>query len=262
VKVAALYDIHGNLHALDAVLAEADQRGAELILVGGDVASGPMPRETLERLAARGDQVRYIRGNADRSLAGALARPPVAGEPPWAKLERWAAERLTPGQREWLANLPTIAMIEIAGLGQVLFCHGTPRSDEEILTRLTPDEVVLEALTGTDAPLVVCGHTHVQYDRQIGNRRIVNAGSVGMPYEGEPSARWALLGLELTLMRTPYDVVAAGADIRAGGHPDAEGFVRRFLITPFTAEEASATFEQQAAASRAAKRKAEAGGAA
>jgi predicted phosphodiesterase len=250
MPVAALYDIHGNRPALAAVLAEVDARGADVILVGGDVAAGPLPRATLDLLTPRGERVRFIRGNADRGIVAARRQPPPDEAYPWARQERWAAAQLTPAQVELLAGLDATAQLAIPGLGAVLFCHGTPRSDEEILTRISPAERVADALAGVTADLVVCGHTHVQYDRTIAGHRLVNAGSVGMPYEGEPAARWALLGPEVTLMRTPYDVDAAGVEIRAGGYPDADEFVRRFLVSPFSAEEVSARFEARAIASR------------
>jgi putative phosphoesterase len=179
MRVAALYDIHGNLTALDAVLAEVD---ADVILVGGDTVMGPMPAETLERLRSLSGDVRFIRGNADREVYD--EKPGLA---PHEAFE-YARSRLSAEQVDFLRTLPLTASI-----GRVLFCHATPRNDEEILTGISPDERWREALAGVDADVVVCGHTHVQFDRRIGDIRLVNAGSVGMPYEHEPGAYWALL---------------------------------------------------------------------
>jgi putative phosphoesterase len=220
LRVAALYDVHGNLPALQAVLADARCADVDVVVSGGDVCAGPMPLEVLRLMEERG--ALFVRGNADRELTG------------------WPAERLAEGQLETLRSWPTTRTIEVAGLGEVVFCHGSPRADDEILTRITPDEVIDEACEG--APIVVCGHTHVQYDRAVGRSRVVNAGSVGMPYEGRTAAYWALLGPEITLVSTDYDVEAAVAAIRATGYDNAEAAVEA-LLEPHTATEATSVFE-------------------
>jgi putative phosphoesterase len=243
MRVAALYDIHGNLPALEATLPEVDAGGFDLIVVGGDVALGPMPRETMELLLERGPRVRFIRGNCDRDMATAPGRPPQPGRA-WEARLQWAVERITPAQRELLGTLPPTLTIEIDGLGPVLFCHGTPRSDDEIVTRHTPDGRLIEVLTEVRERVVVCGHTHVQFDRHLGDRRLVNAGSVGMPYEGRSGAYWAALGPEVELRRTPYDLERAVEAIRSSGFPDAEEFTRRELLEPRSAAEATEFFER------------------
>jgi predicted phosphodiesterase len=145
VRIAALHDIHGNLAALDAVLREAVSSDA--IVVGGDVASGPQPVQVLDRLAALGDRARWVRGNADRELLD----PPHADDEA-RRAARFAAALLEPHHRALIARFePTVT------LDGVLFCHGTPRSDTEIVTRLTPEER-LDALAG-NARLVV-GRAH------------------------------------------------------------------------------------------------------
>ncbi|HEY6605330.1 MAG TPA: metallophosphoesterase family protein [Gaiellaceae bacterium] len=211
MTVAALYDVHGNLPALEAVLAEVD---ADLILVGGDVVAGPWPAETLGRLRALGDRARFIRGNADREVVEP-SREGRAGGPPPGVME-FVRERLTVDQLEFLAALPLTETVKVDGLGEVLFCHATPRSDEELLTRISPDERWLAALAGVEATVVVCGHTHVQFDRMIDGYRVVNAGSVGMPYEREPGAYWLVLGPDVELRRTACDV----PDISSSGWPE------------------------------------------
>ena len=189
MRVAALYDIHGNLPALDAVLAEVD---ADVIVVGGDTVMGLSPGDTLERLRSLPGDVRFIRGNADRMVYD--DKPGVA--PPEAV--EYARARLSAEQVEFLRTLPLTVSV-----GRVLFCHATPRNDEEIFTKISPEERWAEALAGVDAEVVVCGHTHVQFDRRIGDVRLVNAGSVGMPYEHEPGAYWALLdGTDVELRHT------------------------------------------------------------
>jgi putative phosphoesterase len=190
VRVAALYDIHGNLPALDAVLAEVD---ADAIVVGGDIVAGPAPSETLERLRSLDADVRFIRGNADREVYEEERQ----GHAPHEVME-FARARLSPEQLDFLRSLPLTVSV-----GRVLFCHATPRNDEEIFTRISPDERWAEALAGVDADVVVCGHTHVQFDRQIGGIRLVNAGSVGMPYADEPGAYWAVVdGVDVEFRHT------------------------------------------------------------
>jgi putative phosphoesterase len=207
LRVAALYDVHGNLPALEAVLAEAD---ADLILVGGDVAAGPWPSETLERLRGLGDRARFIRGNAEREVA----QKGVRGLAPPEVME-FIRGRLSEEQVAFLGSLPLTISAEVEGLGSVLFCHATPRNDEEIFTRISPDERWQQALDGVQADVVVCGHTHVQFSRTVGGTLLVNSGSVGMPYEHEPGAYWTLLGPDVEFRRTEYEP----GDIAGSGWP-------------------------------------------
>lgn len=238
MRVAALYDVHGNLPALEAVLAEVDVAGVDVLVSGGDVAMGPMPAECVDALLARGGPVVWVRGNADRE---------DAVPPELAPLARWVAERLGPERQALVAGASLTARIAVDGVGDVLFCHATPRSDEEILTRLSPPQRVAQALAESDEGVVVHGHTHVQYDRVVAGRRVVNAGSVGAPYEGRPGAYWALLGPDVDLRRTPYDVEAAVAAIRATGYPGAEQHVE-WLLTPPDPDATSQYFEDRAGA--------------
>ena len=206
MRIAALYDIHGNVPALDAVLADAD---AEVILVGGDFVAGPWPAETYERLRSLEGDVRFIRGNADREV---VDEEPGRAPP---ELMEFVRERLPEEAFGFLRTLPLTVSV-----GRALFCHATPRNDEEIFTRISPDERWEEALAGVDAEVVVCGHTHIQFDRRIGDIRLVNAGSVGMPYEREPGAYWALVdGTDVELRRTEY--VPGDLSVWPGEWPEA-----------------------------------------
>jgi predicted phosphodiesterase len=237
MRVAALYDVHANLPALEAVLAEVD---ADSILVGGDVVLGPMPKETLSLLRER--DATFIRGNCDREVA-----TPGEGDELWTRRARWAHGQLDDEELAFLRDLPHPLPMEVDGLGEVLFCHGSPRSDDEILTAITSPKRLDPILDGVTQNLVVCGHTHAQFDRLVGDRRLVNAGSVGMAYEGEPGiAAWALLGPTVELRRTPYDVEAAAALIRETGFPEAEELVNEALLHPPSAEEVTAHFESVA----------------
>jgi putative phosphoesterase len=206
LRIAALYDIHGNVPALDAVLADVD---AEVILVGGDFVAGPWPAETYERLRSLEGDVRFIRGNADREV---VDEEPGRAPP---ELMEFVRERLPEEAFGFLRTLPLTVSV-----GRALFCHATPRNDEEIFTRISPDERWEEALAGVDAEVVVCGHTHIQFDRRIGDIRLVNAGSVGMPYEREPGAYWALVdGTDVELRRTEY--VPGDLSVWPGEWPEA-----------------------------------------
>lgn len=233
-RVAVLADVHGNLPALEAVLAEVEQEGVDLVVSGGDVATGPMPAECVDALLGL-ERVVWVRGNADRD----------AIPDRYAEVTRWVAERLGPERQELLAGAPLTARVEVAGLGPMLFFHGTPRSDEEILTKVSPEHRVAAALAEVDERVVVHGHTHVQYDREVGGRRVVNAGSVGIPYEGRHGAFWALLGPDVELRRTEYDVEAAVGSIRATGYPGFEELAG-WLLEPPDPDETSEFFEGNA----------------
>jgi putative phosphoesterase len=204
MPVAALYDVHGNLPALEAILDELDD---ELIVVGGDFVGGAFGAETLERLRDLDDRVHWLRGNAERELVE--SPPPREGGPPAGELERMRAQ-LSDEQVEFVYELPPSLELDVDGLGHVLFCHAIPQNDLDIVTPLTPDERISRIVADIDADVVVAGHTHMQDDRRIGAVRWVNAGSVGMPYEDGPGAYWARLGPGIDLRRTEYDAAALG----------------------------------------------------
>jgi predicted phosphodiesterase len=207
--------VHGNLPALEALLREV---GDAQLVFGGDVAWGPMPVETVDRI--RSLDALALKGNADRDLGD-----------PWIE-ERLGAERL-----EWLTTRPEQIELDVDGLGRVLFCHGSPRSDEEMLLRSASEERLTEILAGVEADVVVCGHTHMQFDRPVGDKRVVNAGSVGLPY-GATGAHWVELGPDVRHRRTPYDA----SSLRASEWPRAAEIVS-VIEAPPSEEEAIAEFE-------------------
>jgi putative phosphoesterase len=228
LKVAALYDVHGNVPALEAVLGEVERMDVDLILFGGDIASGPLPRETVELVRSLGNAA-FVRGNAD-----VLASPST---PDWDEV-RWVEDQLTEEQVEWLANLPFSASID-----DVLYVHAAPQDYETIITELTSDERLAELLDEVEEPLVVAGHTHMRLDRTIGPTRFVNPGSVGMPYEAEPGAYWAIVeGNEVEFRHTDYDRERAAERIRATGHPKAAELADENILTVPSREEALAVF--------------------
>jgi putative phosphoesterase len=219
VRVAALYDIHGNLPALEAVLAEADD--ADLIVVGGDVAWGPMPEATIDRLMELRGRARFVMGNADREVLTGLDE---SGRKDVAEVTAWVHDRLTDRHHDFLESFESTLTLRIEALGETLFCHGSPRSDTEGITETTPDDDITEMVAGLDAEVVVCGHTHRPFDRVVGNVRIVNPGSVGLPY-GENGAFWALFAPDVTLKRADYDFGMAARLFEQSGVPHASEFI-------------------------------------
>ncbi len=220
MRVAVLADVHGNAPALRAVLAELD---ADAIVVAGDVVGGPMPREALELIAARPEPVHWIAGNAERETVAAFDGAPTSDDPA-GRAAAWSARAIDRTWRDAIASWP----ISLA-LDGVRYCHGTPRRDDEILTRATPEEALREALAGVAEPLVVGGHTHQQMIRG----RYANAGSVGMPYEGRPGAFWMVVADGVPQLReTAYDP----AELRATGYPDD-------MLEPADPDEVTALFE-------------------
>lgn len=229
-SVAAIYDIHGNLPALEAVLQDISQEHADCIVIGGDVAWGPDPAGVMKLLMTLPGDVRFIRGNADREVAGRYGVE--QGLEPWvADINRWCAGRLTPEQLEFLHDLPDSVRLEIDGLGSVLFVHGSPRSDEEAIRIDTPASEVQPMLEGVVEPTIVCGHTHIQFDRHIARKRVVNPGSVGLQSAAR-GACWALFGPGVELRQTLYDVKADAERIRRTGVPMAEDFAEHVLNPP------------------------------
>jgi putative phosphoesterase len=229
VSVAVLSDIHGVLPALDAVLAEPDVAAAERIVVTGDIAAGPQPVEVLDRLADLGDRVVWVRGNADRELVELAGDPQLAAP---VGIDRYAADQLTPAHVARLAGLPHPVILDVDGFGRVLFCHGTPRDDDEVVlvdTRVAKWHEVL-ADVPDDVTTIVGGHTHMPFVRLVDRRLVVNAGSVGMPY-GAAGADWVLLDRgAVSVRKTRYDVEAARAAIRAGcAYPDVDEWTDEYL---------------------------------
>ncbi|HSU17546.1 metallophosphoesterase family protein [Longimicrobium sp.] len=231
MPIAALYDIHGNLPALEAVLGEIRREGVDRIVVGGDVLPGPMPREAMEMLMDLDLPVDFIRGNGDRAVLEEMTGIDPTLPASVREVVRWTAAQLDPHHARTIAAWPETLSIPIAPLGDVFFCHATPRDDTGIFTRLTPEDRLLPLFEPLGMPLVICGHTHMQFDRTIGRTRVVNAGSVGMPF-GDPGAYWLLLGPDVQLRRTEYDLRATAGRIRATAYPQAEDFAANNVLHP------------------------------
>jgi putative phosphoesterase len=228
VRVAALYDIHGNLPALEAVLAEVEREGVDAIVVGGDIASGPpQPREVVDLVRSLPNAY-CIRGNADR-----LRDRENAGE---EGLE-WLLSQLDEERIDWLEGLPFSVVLD-----DTLFVHSNPRDDTTMVTELTTDEKLAGLLKGVEQRRVVAGHTHMQLERRVGKTLFVNAGSVGWPYEGTPGSYWAILDEGVELRHTDYDRERAAELVRASGHPRAEEIAAENILASATRAEALAVF--------------------
>jgi predicted phosphodiesterase len=242
MRIAALYDIHANLPALEAVLENIAREGVDRVVVGGDVLPGPMPRETIARLLNLDVPVQFIYGNGDREVLERMQGMETTAVPErFRETLRWNAGRVRPEYLELLAGWPATLRADIPGLGGVLFCHATPRSDTEVFTRRTSDDRLAPIFEGLGVQLVVCGHTHMQFDRTIGATRVVNAGSVGMPF-GEPGADWLLLGPDVQLRHTDYDLAMAADRIRGTAYPEAQEFAERNVLHPPSEAEMLAAF--------------------
>ncbi|MFE1949313.1 metallophosphoesterase family protein [Streptomyces sp. NPDC059524] len=240
-RVAVLSDIHGVLPALEAVLAEPDVRSADRIVLTGDITAGPQPTQVLDLLTGLGDRVSWISGNADRELLEYRRGLRDTIPDPIAP---WAADQLRDTDLALLAALPRSLTLSVNGLGKTLFCHATPRDDEEVVlvdSRLDRWAEVLDGLE-PDISTVVCGHTHMPYVRLAHGRLIVNPGSIGMPY-GRTGAHWALLGPGTSLRVTPYDLEAATTRLtRDSTYPDITAWSAYYLHARATDTDALTAF--------------------
>jgi len=243
MNVLALYDIHGNVDALEAVLDDPRAARPDLVLVGGDVVPGPFARASLDRLQAIDSPVRWIRGNGEREVAEAVGVRDPAEDDLAARTAAVTAAEIGPDEARLLGELPLT--VELDG---VLYCHASPRRDDEMLTRLSPAERWQQALAGTEARLVVAGHTHQQDERTVGALRFVNAGSVGLPYEGDGAARWLWVADGVPEIReTIYDAAGTASKILASGWPDARS-VEAALADPVDPIVITRIFEDLASA--------------
>jgi putative phosphoesterase len=220
-KVAVIADVHGNAPAFAAVLEGIEREQPDLIVSCGDLTWGPLPDETYE--LAHSLNARFVRGNADRAVLERVSE---------TEREQWMQAHHSDEMREFLAGFEETVVVEVDGLGPVRFCHGSPRSDEECVTPETPDERVRELSADVDERVIVTAHVHIQFDREAAGIRSVNAGSVGLPYEGRRGAYWALLGPDVELRRTEYDVDATVERFRASGQPNVEQIVEMMLTPP------------------------------
>jgi diadenosine tetraphosphatase ApaH/serine/threonine PP2A family protein phosphatase len=213
--LACLADVHGNTAALDAVLASEDFAQAGAVAFLGCTTTGPDPRGVLERCADLTMPVFHLAGNGERrvlELASGIRAPE-------REVDEWLVAAHGDGGLATIGSWAGGLRVAHPPAGGLRLCHGSPRSDIEVLTSLTDDDRLRAATTGVDEAVVVHGHTHVQYRRYAVGKVITGAGSVGLPYAAGPGARWALICDEVRLVVTPYDLDRAEALIAATGYP-------------------------------------------
>jgi predicted phosphodiesterase len=212
--------VHGNAPALAAVLQELEDDQPDLVVFCGDLTWGSLPQATLELVRGLEIPARFVRGNADRMVG-----VETEGRGPWM------ASQHTAEDLAFLASFESTVILDVDGLGRTCFAHGSPRSDEECVTVRTPHDRVGEFTEGVDASVFVTAHTHMQFDRRAAGVRLVNPGSVGLPYEAAPGAYWALLGPDVELRRTSYNLEAAIALMRATDDPRSD-VIAELMRTP------------------------------
>jgi predicted phosphodiesterase len=208
-----------------------------------------MPVETIALLRALNKPVRFIRGNGDRVVLAARAGGDISEVPDAFKpVVHWTAAQMTDDAVKWMRAWPATVHVNVDDVGDTLFCHATPRSDTEIFTRLTPAERLQPLFSTVSAAVVICGHTHMQFDRTIGRMRVANAGSVGMPFQ-PPGAYWMLLDGRIELRQTAYDLARAASVIRRSGYPQSAEFAGRNVLTTPAETTMLEMFEKSAVAS-------------
>jgi predicted phosphodiesterase len=210
-----------------------------------------MDGEVLDRLSQLEERVpvRWVRGNGDREVLAVANGGGISAElnADFAKVLEWAAQRLTRAQGDRLATFEPTVTLEVDGLGTTLFCHASPRSDTESITQVTAEERLTSILAEVEPAVVVCGHTHHQFDLRAAGKRVLNAGSVGMPYQGAAAAFWLALGPDAEFRRTDYDIPAAIEIMRGAGFDDLEEtMLRESLLEPIDADTVARYFEDQA----------------
>ena len=226
MRIAALYDIHGNLPALEAVLRDVRALHVDHVVIGGDVVPGPMPRETLGLLFALDIPATFITGNGEVAVLAERDGRHSGVAAQYRPMIQWVAAQISREDADRIEQWP-----KTARLGDVVFCHATLRNENEIFLRTTDEARLIPIFAAAGAPMVVCGHTHMQFDRRIGGVRVINAGSVGMPF-GEPGAHWLVLDQGVELRRSPYDRPSAADRVRASGYPAASEFAERSILAP------------------------------
>jgi putative phosphoesterase len=230
-RIGLIADIHGNALALDRVLGELEREGIDDVICLGDVAVGPQPAESLERVRTLG--CRTIMGNWDTYFLQGFPAPKDEIGERLVEIGAWWAEQLSPEHREFMSAFEPQIELDVGPVRTLLF-HGSPRSNEDFIYSTTPDGELDEMLRGATAPLMIAGHTHFQMVRRYGDALLVNPGSVGLPF-AEPAplmqilpwAEYGILWMQkprfgVELRRTVFDVQALVELILASGMPHAE----------------------------------------
>jgi predicted phosphodiesterase len=230
IRIAALSDIHGNLPALEAVRRAVDAARPDYVAICGDlVFNGPDPVATLTLIRELERAGAYVTiGNTDIAVADGdftAAFPWFTEGAPDSHLAaaEWARDQIGDDGVDYLRRLPWERRLRV-GDDLVLFCHASPGSLTDGFPADLDPVVTIDRITGTDAKVIVCGHTHVPEVREVGWRTIVNVGSAGYVFDGDPSASWALIEIEggeikAEIKRTTYDIMAASDAVSARGLP-------------------------------------------
>lgn len=244
MRIAAIYDIHGNLPALEAVLDEVQAEKVDIIVVGGDVIAGPMPSESLTLLQTLDLPVHFIRGNSESEFLRCINGKAPGGISAKAdEVTRWTTKVMSKNQKQFIADWPATLELKSDVFDNVCFCHATPHSDIRVFTQQTPYEILADIFEGIDTPLVVCGHTHMQFDLEVNGIRVVNAGSVGMPFGGT-GAEWLILGDRIEFKHTNYDLSNAANILNRSGYPEVDTFISDNLLSPPSRQKALAMLSQ------------------
>jgi predicted phosphodiesterase len=242
MRVALIADIHGNLLALDAVLEELERDPVDAILCLGDVAVGPQPTETVERVRALGCPV--VMGNWDAYFVDGFPDPGNELAQRLTEIGAWWADQLTPEQRKYMECFPPCVELDLNGDLRLLAYHGSPRSYEDFVYATTDDDELEEMLDGKHAPVIALGHTHFQMLRRHDDVLLVNPGSVGLPFARRarvmsmsPWAEYGILTVEdgrlsVDLRRTPFDVQRLIRLIVASGMPHAAWWAGLWIGKP------------------------------
>ena len=233
MKIAALFDIHGNLPALNSVLEELSQLNVDKIIIGGDIVSGPMPNETLETLFQIKDKIVWIGGNGDDDVLNAICNKPLNSNlsDNGRLLTDWVANQLGERFIDFLKELPLLYDLVLPGYGSICFCHATPKSKEEIFTPITNEQSIKEIFENINYNIIICGHTHVQFQLMANSIKIMNAGSVGMPFGRNKGADWILITPdEILFKNTQYDYMKAEKILMKTNYPAIENFVEQYIV--------------------------------
>jgi putative phosphoesterase len=230
-RIAVLSDVHGNLVALEATLAAIRAETPDAILVAGDlVLNGPDPAGSVEALRAmQADGARIVSGNTDIAVAdfdyGAAFPWYQDGVPEAVRIAaEWAHDALSDDQLDWLRGLPSERRLRTEDDALLLVVHASPGSQTRGFDQALDANVIFERAAETDARVICVGHTHVPEVRELGRKVIVNDGSAGYVFDGDPTASWALVTVEgdevvADIRRTPFDALAVANAISARGLP-------------------------------------------
>ena len=238
MRIAALYDIHGNLPALEAVFDEIMAENVDRVVIGGDVVAGPMARETIAYLkdASQKMHIDFIHGNHESEMLSSVNGEPINSLSSRAEEEaKWAAAQLSEADVQFVAGWPLVLQLDLPHFGTVLFCHATPKDDMTVFTAKSDESRLFSLFVDVSAAIVVCGHTHMQFDLKIGDVRVLNAGSVGFPF-GHTGADWLLMGDQIEFRHTNYALDDAAQRIRATHYPESASFADNILQAPSIAD--------------------------